>query len=113
MILSRDLSVQPRDRAVLSTTLSVGSATETVTVETLQPMPMAMAARPQNMIRGEFVAGAAMGGAAMKAPAAAMGMTNAINGYNIDPNTAAATLDRSSFNGSQQTRRAARSLVLP
>ena len=97
VVLSRDLSVQPRDRAVLSTTLSVESATETVTVEAAAPMPMVMAARPQNMIRGEFVAGAAMGGAAMKAPAAAMGMTNAINGYNIDPNTAAATLDRSSL----------------
>ncbi len=90
MVLSRDLSVQPRDRAVLSTTLSVGNATETVTVEdAAMPMPMAMAARPQNMIRGEFVAGAAMGGAAMGAPAAApMKKAFAINGLNVDPNTA-------------------------
>jgi hypothetical protein len=32
-VLSRDFAVQPRDRAVLSIVLSVGSATETVTVE--------------------------------------------------------------------------------
>jgi hypothetical protein len=32
-VLSRDFAVQPRDRAVLSIVLSIGSATETVTVE--------------------------------------------------------------------------------
>ena len=86
MFLSRDLSVQPRDRAVVSTTLSVGSVTETVMVEDAA-MPMAMAVR--SPLRGEFMAGAAMGGAAMKAPPPApMAMTASINGFNVDPNTA-------------------------
>ena len=91
MFLSRDLSVQPRDRAVLSTTLSVGSVTETVTVEdAAMPVPMAMTARPQGMIRG-FAAGAAVGGAVGGPVAAPMAKTAVINGLNVDSDSNASS----------------------
>jgi hypothetical protein len=91
MFLSRDLSVQPRDRAVLSTTLSVGSVTETVTVEdAAMPVPMAMTARPQGMIRG-FGAGAAVGGAVGGPVAAPMAKTAVINGLNVDSDSNASS----------------------
>jgi hypothetical protein len=45
MGISRELTLQARDRAILSVTLDVGAVTETVTVEAVAPpMPMAQAA---------------------------------------------------------------------
>ena len=38
-LLTREFTLQPRDRAVLTTTLAVGAATETVTVTDAPPMP--------------------------------------------------------------------------
>ena len=61
---SRDFVLQPRDRAVLSTTLAVGSATQTVTVEA-SPMEKSRA----QVAFGVFH-GAAMGGVAGVPPPA-------------------------------------------
>jgi uncharacterized protein YfaS (alpha-2-macroglobulin family) len=43
--LWRDLTLQPRDRAILDATLNVGNSTQTVTVTTAPPMPMSAAKR--------------------------------------------------------------------
>ena len=70
--LSRDLSVQPRDRAILSTKLFVGNVTQAVMVEA-EAMPMAFPptpARPQNMIHGAAMGGAATWADSMAAPMA-------------------------------------------
>ncbi len=54
---SRDLSLQPRDRAVLSATLNVGAATETVTVENAAVMEMPVMARAMDAKGGMAMAG--------------------------------------------------------
>jgi uncharacterized protein YfaS (alpha-2-macroglobulin family) len=45
MVLSRHLTLQPRDRAILSVTLNIGASTQTVTVTTAAQMPMSAAKR--------------------------------------------------------------------
>ena len=63
--ISREVSVQPRDRAVLSVVLSVGAVTETVTVaDAMMPVPMAAPAKAMGMARGGVINGVVMGGPA-------------------------------------------------
>ncbi len=101
-ITVREFSVQLRDRAILSVTMSVGSVTETVMVEAAEMMPMAAPPpRPQMMIHG-----AAMGGGPVAAPRAKKAM--AMDGLSDDANAAAAVLSGRSF-----TLRAAASPAAP
>ena len=74
--LVRDFAIESRDRAVLSTTLQVGSASQTVMVEA-EVMPMALAASP----RGRDMKGGVMGGIGA---AARMVAQDAVFGETID-----------------------------
>jgi uncharacterized protein YfaS (alpha-2-macroglobulin family) len=79
--MSSDIAVQARDRAVLSVALTVGAATETVTVTAAAPVVMGRAAMGQ----GAGMARGMAGGVPMAAP---MAMENAaatvINGEAFD-----------------------------
>jgi uncharacterized protein YfaS (alpha-2-macroglobulin family) len=79
-VLSRDFAVQPRDRAVLSIVLSIGSAAETVEVATdAVAMPMARMA-----LQG---GGGALGGGILTGPAAPMAQN-----FVLDAKASVATL---------------------
>ena len=67
--VSRDFSLQPRDRAVLSTILTVGSMNETVTVDA-SPMEFPRARMGIGGVHGAAINGATMGGPAPAAPMA-------------------------------------------
>jgi uncharacterized protein YfaS (alpha-2-macroglobulin family) len=78
VVLSRNLTLQPRDRAVLSVTLNVGSSTQTVTVTTAPPMRLAKA-------KGfGGVAGGVMEAEFREAPAAARMEVNADAAMNMN-----------------------------
>jgi hypothetical protein len=66
VVLSHNFSMQPRDRAVLSATLEVGGATQTVMVATgAMPMPVPMALAAAGGMAGRAMGGPIMAGITM------------------------------------------------